>query len=457
MFRRAALLTLVVYPLAAQVPATPNPDIVKLVGEVSSGRIADIMRKLESFETRGNYTDPTHPTRGIGAARRWIHDELKSYSPRLEVRFDAYKVKKQERFWRDVEVVNVVAVLKGKIHPDRQIVISGHYDSLQLLNRRTGGAGDPPEMTGEQRAQEAELPAPGVSDDASGTAAVMELARVMSQYEFDKTLVFIAFAAEEIGLVGSGLYADRAEKRKDLIEAVLNNDIIGNDLAGNGRRDNRRVRLFSADPADSPSRTLARYVRDTALRYTPQMAVETVFMHDRFRRGGDHTSFAIRGFAAVRFTTPAEFYANQHTASDTFANASPDYAASVARVNAAAAASLALAPPAPLTEREITTGPRKGTMTTMLARGDSGYDAQLKWKPVDTPDVAGYSVLTRTTTAPFWEQELWVGNTTEFRFADLSIDDRIFGVRAWDKDGNPSLAAPFMNTQSFTTKTPETY
>ncbi|MEP7367916.1 MAG: M20/M25/M40 family metallo-hydrolase, partial [Acidobacteriota bacterium] len=396
-------------------------------------------------------------TRGIGAARRWIHDEFKSYSPRLEVRFDPYKVKKQNRIFRDVEVVNVVAVLKGKLHPDRQILISGHYDSLQLLNRRTGDSGDPPDMNDDQRTKEAELAAPGVSDDASGTAAVLELARVMSKYEFDKTIVFVAFAAEEIGLVGSGLYADRAEKGKELIEAVLNNDIIGNDVSGNGRRDNRRVRLFSADPADSPSRTLARYIRDTALRYTPQMAVETVFMHDRFRRGGDHTAFAVRGFAAVRFTTAAEFYANQHTATDTFANASPEYAASVARVNAAAAASLAFAPPAPLTEREVTSGTRKGTMTTMLARGESGYDALLKWKPVDTPDVAGYSVLTRATTSPFWDQELWVGNVTEFRFPDLSIDDRIFAVRAWDKDGNPSLVAPFANTQSFTTKTPETY
>ena len=455
--RRAALLALVVYPLAAQVPVTPNPTVGTIVSEVSAGRIAATMRKLESFGTRGNYTAASHATRGIGAARRWIHDEFKSYSPRLEVRFDPHKVKKQARIWRDVEVVNVVAVLKGKVHPDREILITGHYDSLQLLNRRTGDSGNPPEMTDEQRAKEAELAAPGVSDDASGTAAVMELARVMTRYEFDKTLVFIAFAAEEIGLVGSGLYADRAQREKALIEAVLNNDIIGNDLSGDGRRENRRVRLFSSDPADSPSRTLARYVRDAALRYTPQMAVDTVFMHDRFRRGGDHTSFAVRGFAAVRFTTPAEFYANQHTANDTFENASPEYAASVARVNAAAAGSLALAPPAPITEREITSGTRKGTRTTMLTRGESGYDAHLKWQPADTPDVAGYSVLTRATTAPFWEQELWVGDRTEFRFANLSIDDRIFAVRAWDKDGNPSLVAPFLNSQSFTTKAPETY
>jgi hypothetical protein len=456
MLRCVLLSVILAYPLTAQVPAAPNPAVAQIVREVSAEKIAAIMRRLESFETRGNYTDPNQPNRGIGAARRWIAEQFKSYSPKLDVRFDAYKVKKQTRVWRDVEIVNVVAVLKGNLHPERQILVTGHYDSLHLLSRGSDTE-DPPELTEEQRAREAELAAPGVSDDGSGTAAVMELARVMSRYQFDKTVVFIAFAGEEIGRVGSALYAARAAEQKQLIEGVLNNDIIGNDVAGDGRRDNRRVRVFSADPADSPSRTLARYVRETALRYIPEMTVDTIFMHDRFRRGGDHSSFAVNGFGAVRFTTPGEWFVNQHSATDTFANASPEYAAEVTRVNAAAAASLALAPPAPQTEREITSGRLKGRKTTLLSRGKSGYDALLRWRAVDVPDLAGYTVLTRSSIDPFWQQELWVGKVTEFPFPNVSIDDRIFGVRAWDKDGNPSLVAPFLNTATITAKPPETY
>jgi Peptidase family M28 len=456
MLRRISLIAILLYPITAQVPAVPNPTVAKVVSQVSYDNVAAIMRRLEGFETRGNYTDPNQPNRGIGAARRWIAEQFKSYSPRLEVRYDSFKVKKQGRVWRDVEVVNVVAVLKGRLHPDREILICGHYDSIHLLDLPTDG-GNLPTLTEEQNAKEAELVAPGVSDDASGMAAVMELARVMSQYQFDKTIVFIAFAGEEIGRLGSTLYAERALNQKRLIEAVFNNDIIGNDQAGNGRRDNRRVRVFSADPADSPSRTLARYIREAALRYTPEMTVDAIFMHDRFRRGGDHSSFVARGFAGVRFTTPTEWFVNQHSASDTFTNASPDYSTEVTRVNAAAAASLALAPPPPETEREVTSGRFKGRKTALLGRGKSGYDALLRWKPVDTSDLAGYTIVSRSTLSPFWEQEIWVGKVTEFSMPNVSIDDRVFGVRAWDKDGNPSLVAAFQNTDDSSTKSLETY
>ena len=292
----------------------------------------------------------------------------------------------------------------------------------------------------------ADAPAPGVSDDASGTAAVMELARVMSQYKFEKTIVFVAFAGEEIGLVGASLMAEKAKTEKQQIEAVLNNDIIGNDVGGDGQTANRLVNVYSDDPADSPSRTLARYVKETAERYVPGMKANPVFRADRFGRGGDHTPFAANGFAAVRFTTPVENLQAQHSANDTFDKASPAYTAMVARVNAAAAASLALAPPAPVVTRTVTTpGPNQGRVTPNLARGKSMYDAVLRWtdaKPVD--DLAGYAVVMRQTTSPYWESEVFVGKVSEYTLPGLNIDTVVLGVKAIDKDGNQSLVAPYV-------------
>ncbi len=205
-----------------------------------------------------------------------------------------------------------------------------------------------------------DAPAPGVSDDASGTSAVMELARVMSQYQFEKTVVFVAFAGEELGLVGSTLYANKAKKENQQIEAVLNNDIIGNDVGGDGRMNSYMVHVYSDDPNDSPSRELARYIKDCADRYVPGFHVDLVFRYDRFGRGGDHTPFNQLGYPAVRFTTPVENLQDQHSENDTFANASPTYTANVARVNAAALASLALAPAPPQVNRPPANGAANG-------------------------------------------------------------------------------------------------
>lgn len=411
-----------------------NPKIQKVVDEVSPDRVAALMQRLEGFGTRNLFSSQTDPKRGIGAAARWIRDEMASYSPRLQVRLDEHDVKKAGRVFRDVHLMNVVAVLPGTTQKDRYVLITGHYDSLNIIRKKEGEI--------EKMDQEGTVAAdaPGVSDDGSGTAAVMELARVLSQYEFEKTLVFIAFAGEEYGLVGSNLYAKRSAADKQIIDAVLNNDIIGNDLAGNGRTSNSAVRVFSEDPIDSPSRTLARYVKEIGERYVPSMKVNLVFRADRFARGGDHTPFDRAGFPAVRFTTTAEFYANQHSATDTFANASPKYTTSVAKVNAAVAASLALAPPAPdisTKTKSITSG--QETIGPNLARGKSGYDALLKWKEQgDVTDLAGFSVVWRDSVSPYWEKEFWVGPGKEFRLADVSIDDIVLGVKAVDKEGNES-------------------
>ena len=297
----------------------------------------------------------------------------------------------------------------------------------------------------------AELPAPGVCDDGSGTAAVMELARVMSQYEFDKTLAFVAFAGEEQGLIGSALQAAKAKKENQVIEAVLNNDIIGTDVAGNGRMGNGSVSVYSDETMDSVSQQLSRYVREIGERYLPSMKINTVFMGDRLGRGGDHTPFQWEGFAAVRVSTPNEIYANQHRATDTLANMSVPYTAKVAKVNLVAAASLALAPKPPIVMPEPRAGGgRQGggapgaaasgrRPTPMIARG-GGYDAVLRWRAAGPEDdIKGYAIVIRATTSPYWEQEIYVGKVNTYTLKDVSIDDAKFGVKAIGNNGAESL------------------
>ena len=433
--------------LSAQI-AKIDPKIAKIVSEISSDRIGANMQKLASFETRGNFTDPAQQNRGIGAARRWIYDEFRSYSPKLEVSLDSFKVKARGRIFRDVEVVNVIAVLPGTAQPERRIIISGHYDSLNVVTKagaedyRTSGAGATDVMDNEKSA---EAPAPGVTDDASGTAVVMEAARVLSQYQFEKTIVFVTFAAEEIGLVGSTLYADRAKERGEQIEAVLNNDIVGSETTNMGRTENSYVHVFSDEPADSGPRAVARYVRETAQRYVPGFRVEPVLRADRFSRGGDHTPFALDGFSAVRFTTPAENLPIQHSANDTFDKSSPTYTSQVARVNVAVAANLASAPIAPVVTREVTTGANKGRRLPLLERGRNLQDAVMKWTDA-TPaaDLAGYSVVIRATTQPYWDHEIFVGKVNEYTLPGVNIDAIVLGVKAIDNDGHESLVSAYV-------------
>jgi hypothetical protein len=369
-------------------------------------------------------------------------------------------------------------VLPGKLMPETEILVTGHYDSLNLGQRQapppnadgtTGSAAAA--MTPEEFELNANLPAPGACDDGSGASAVMELARVMSQYEFDKTLVFIAFAGEEQGLVGSTLEAAKAKKENEGIEAVLNNDIIGTELSGNGRIDNSTVSVYSDEVMDSPAQQLARLVREMGERYVPSMKVKVMFMQDRLGRGGDHTPFQMEGFAAVRISTPNENYANQHTATDLLESMSVPYTTRVARINSAVAASLALAPRPPAVmsipgrgrgadaggNRTSTSGGTAGAApappagapprgpTPMISRGQSRYDAQLRWRTTGSDaNLRGFAVVIRPTTSPFWEQEIFVGKVNEYTLKDVSIDDMRFGVKAIGLDGAESLVSPYV-------------
>ena len=445
-----ALLLSILPCLAGAQDHALDPRIQQVIDEVSESRIAETLKKLEGFGTRNIFSPQDDPNYGIGAARRWIADQFKSYSPRLEVTFDAYRVKKDKsRIVRDVELQNVVAVLPGTVNKDHHVIVSAHYDSAVIARR------PPQPSTDGQSSAEGQQPpseplrfdleskAPGANDDGSGVAAVLELARIMSKREWKNTIVFIAFTAEEEGLVGSTLYARKAHEQKQIIDAVLNNDIVGDDTSGDGRKNNIAIALYSEEPADSPSREVARYVKQVCERYIPSMRVDLVFRQDRLGRGGDHIPFNQEGYAAVRFTAPEENYANQHTVTDTVANMSIPYAARAARLNAAALASLAAAPLKPVVEREITRQGKK-IMVPMLSRGKSRYDAQLRWKD-ESPDpgLAGYAVVTRSTTSPYWEKEIWVGKVNEYVLKGVSIDDQVFGVKAVDTQGHASIVSVY--------------
>jgi hypothetical protein len=467
----------------AQTPGTQlNPTIKSITDSISADRIATTLQKLEGFGTRYVLSAQDDPVHGIGAAKRWIHEQLQSYSPRLEVSYQNFTVKKgarQGQIIRDVELSNIVAVLPGTLHKDRYVLVSGHYDSVALIRKpftgneqriaesvrqgmdekeaRTLLQLNPPETDLgplDFEATAAQLIAPGVTDDGSGTAAVMELARILSQYQFDKTIVFVAFAAEEIGLSGSQIYASTAKKTGMQIEAVLNNDIIGSDVSGNGHSSTNILRVFAAGPEDSPTRELGRYMKQIAERFVPSMQVQMVFRQDRFLRGGDHRPFLNEGFPAVRLTTASENYQNQHSITDTFANTSVPYTTRVVRMNAAVLASLALAPAPPVLNWTYSSGPNKGGRVPLLTRGKSGYDAVLHWLPNTEPDLAGYAVMMRSTTSPVWERETWVDNVTSYTMPDVSIDDVVIGVKAVDKDGNQSVVSTYMEPVTPSTLTP---
>ena len=416
-----------------------NQDITRIVQEIDARNIERIIRKLVSFGTRNTLSTQDDPSRGIGAARDWLYNEfLKAaeYSGgRMTVEKQTYEQPKAARVPTPTMITNVVATLRGT-QPEsenRIYVVSGHYDSM--CGSPTDGKCD----------------APGANDDASGSAAVLEMARVMARYRFDATIVFMAVAGEEQSLLGSTYFAEQAKEKGANVDAMFTNDIVGNTLGGNGVRDRRTVRVFSegvpsnetpeeatvrrsvGGENDSASRQLARFIKETGEHYVSQMKVMMVYRRDRYGRGGDHIPFLERGYPAVRFTEPNEEFRHQHqnvrTENGVKYGDLPEfvdypYVANVARVNAANLAMLALAPARP------------GGVVILTARLSN--DTDLKWDANKEPDLAGYEIVWRDTTSPVWTNSRWVGNVTSYTMKGLSKDNFFFGVRSVDKQGNRS-------------------
>ena len=435
------LVSIAMLQTFAQQPSSKNPSVEKIIKEISTDNIKATVEKLVSFGTRHTLSDTVSETRGIGAARRWIKSEFDRYAKasggRLSTAFHATLIPPSQRIPNPTNVVNVVATLRAK-NPDsesakRIILVGGHYDSR---------ASDP---------MDAQSDAPGANDDGSGTALVLELARVFSTYEFDATVVFIAFAAEEQGLFGAGAWAEMVNKNNWNIEAVFNNDIVGNSMGGDGERKNSYVRLFSESFSavdtgavfrrsislghenDGGSRSLARYIKEMAERYNPNFGVKMVYRLDRFSRGGDHRPFHQLGYPAVRFSVATENYDWQHQNvrvengkeyGDLVKYMDFEYCANVARANAAGMATLANAPAPP------------GNSQIVSALG---YETRLRWNKNTEPDLAGYLVRYRETTSPVWQYQSFTSDTTIVLKA--TKDEYLFGVQAVDKEGNVSLVS----------------
>jgi len=449
----AASVTIVSAQTPRRAPAARNRTITNIVREIDARNIEASIRKLVSFGTRNTLSEQNDPNRGIGAARDWLYAEFlkaaEASNGRMTVEKQSYEQQKAQRVPQPTIITNVVATLKGTQpeSTDRIYVVSGHYDSM--CNTPT----------------DAKCDAPGANDDASGTAAVLEMARVMAKYEFDATIVFMAVAGEEQSLLGSTHFAEQAKQKSWNVDAMFTNDIIGNTLGGNGVRDRGTVRVFSEGvptnetPAeantrrsvggenDSASRQLARFIKETGDVFVPQLKVTLVYRRDRYGRGGDHIPFLERGYPAVRFTETNEDFRHQHqnirVENGVQFGDLPEfvdfaYVANVARVNAASLAAIALAPSRP-----------KGV--TILAQRLS-HDTDLKWDANKEPDLAGYEIVWRETTAATWTNSKAVGNVTTFSMKGMSKDNYFFGVRAIDRASNRSpVTYPRPQTRTQTT------
>jgi hypothetical protein len=440
----AALLTSVPYRTVAQAdrlePRPPaDPQITAALADVSAQRIQASIEKLVSFQTRLTLSaqdpDSIKAGHGIGAAREWIKAEFERYSHDcggcLEVKTDSFTENPGDRIPKPTLITNVYAVLRGTDpeSPKRIVLVTGHYDSRNSDTFDASGI------------------APGANDDGSGTAVSLECARVLSKLKFPATIIFLTVAGEEQGLNGSAHFAKMAKDQGWDIEAALNNDIVGGDRSP--RQNSEIVRVFSegvplaatdtevrrirnlGGENDSASRQLARYIAEVSRTYKTAARPLIVFRLDRYLRGGDHISFNEQGYSAVRFTEYREDYNHQHQNVRTengieygdlprFVNF--DYVANVARVNAAALASLASAP-AP---------PAKVRLQTKQLENDS----TLTWEA--SPRGASYEVLWRDTASPEWEHAQPVGNVTHATLP-LSKDNVIFAVRAVDGAGHRSL------------------
>src|SRR5690349_12694804 len=328
-----------------------NRTVTNIVREIDARNIEATIRKLVSFGTRSTLSEQNDPQRGIGAARDWLYSEFQKAAAqsggRMTVEKQTFEQAKAARVPQPTMLTNIVATLKGT-QPEstnRVYVVSGHYDPMCASPT------------------DAKCDAPGANDDAAGTAAVLEMARVMAKYKLDATIIFMTVPGEEQGLLGATYFAEQAKKNNMDIEAMFTNDIIGNTLGGNGVRDRRTVRLFSegvptnetqqeaatrrsvGGENDSQSRQLARFIKEVGERYVPTMKVWMIYRRDRYGRGGDHQPFLERGYAAVRFTETNEEYRHQHQNvrvengiqyGDLPQYVDFDYIANVARVNAVA-------------------------------------------------------------------------------------------------------------------------
>ena len=416
-----------------------DPEIERMVKEVSADSLKSYIKTLVAFGTRNTLSTQTDPKRGIGAARNWVLSRFNDFARlsggRLSAFIDTTTLQPDgRRVDAPLLLGNVVATLKGTDPNDKRIfIISGHLDNMRSnVMDRTGDS-------------------PGADDDGSGTAAVMECARVMSKHSFPATVIFVAVSGEEQGLLGSTFMSEKAKKENWNIVAVLNNDIMGSNNSNETNIiNNTKVRVFSEGlPAfeteknaagirnlglenDGRSRQLARYVKEIGERYVDNLEVVLIYRNDRFLRGGDHTPYVQRGFAAVRITEMNENYTRQHqdvrtengiAYGDLEEHIDYEYLRRNTALNLCNLANLSKAPYVP-----------DSVKIEVRRLSNSSF---LYWKAPAVGKVKGYYVLVRETTSAFWQKKIFTTGT-EMRLP-YSKDNYFFAVQSVNETGNESL------------------
>ena len=421
------------------VPQPPDRELRQILAELDQDRLRATVSGLTTFGTRHTLSSQTDPNRGIGAARDWLLAQFQNVAAtsagRMTVAAQSFVQPVSNRIPTPTTITNVVGTLRGSASPDRIYVVSGHYDSrvTDIMNFTSD--------------------APGADDDASGVAAVLEMARVMATRAPKATIVFSAVAGEEQGLYGAAYMAQQFKSQGADVQGMFTNDIVGSPTADDGSRDPHAIRLFSegvpstetpaqtavrqavGSEADSPSRQLARFATSVASNDATGIAVHVIYRRDRYLRGGDHIPFLLQAYPAARFTEPHENFAHQHQDTrvvngvqfgDLIEFCDFDYIQRVTKVNAAVMWSLANAPGTPKNAR--------------LLDSQLSNSTDLTWDRGTEPDLAGYEVVWRGCTEPDWTHAVPVGDVTAAT-VPLSKDNVFFGVRAVDRDGHRSPVA----------------
>jgi hypothetical protein len=423
----------------AQTIIQRDAEIEAMVKEISADSLKSYINKMVSFGTRNTLSSTTDKRRGIGAAREWVLQKFTEFAKtsggRLTAFVDTITLQPDgRRVNRTINLGNTVATLKGTDPTDNRIfIISGHLDNMR---------GSPTDSTGD---------APGANDDGSGSAAVLECARIMSKHSFPATIIFVTVSGEEQGLLGATYMARKARKEAWNIEAVLNNDIMGSNNSNETNIiENTKIRVFSESFSvqdtgrralnirqlglenDGKARQLARYVKEIGERYVDNLQVVMVYRNDRFLRGGDHTPYVEQGYAAVRFTEMNENYYHQHQNvrtengiqyGDLAEFMDFEYLKKNTAVNLANLANLAKSPMMPDSVKiEVS---RLSNSTT------------LNWKAPKGGTVRGYYILMRETTSPVWQKKIFT-NTISATLP-YSKDNYFFAVQSVNSSGNESL------------------
>ena len=422
----------------AQQIVKKDPVIEQMCAAVSSDSLENYIRSMVAFGTRNTLSTQSQTNRGIGAARVWVLNKFLEFgkgNSRFSAIIDTTTLAPDgRRVNRSLVLGNVMATLKGTDANDKRVfIISGHLDAMRT--NVMDSVGD----------------APGANDDASGVAAVLECARIMSKKSFPATIIFMAVSGEEQGLLGANYFADKSKLDNVAIEAVLNNDIMGsNNSNGTKIIDNTKLRVFSEGlpfyeldkkasrirqlglENDGPSRQLARYTKEIGERYVDNLTVVMVYRNDRFLRGGDHTAYVENGYAAVRFTEMNENYEHQHQNvrvengiqyGDLPEFIDFEYLRKNTAVNLANLANLASAPSVP----------QKVQIDVSKL---SNYSSFI-WEKPATGNVAGYYILIRETTSAFWQKKIFTKDLSAT--VPYSKDNYFFAVQALNAEGNESL------------------